>query len=231
MGEQPSRPGEAPQVGGAPNTTGPDQTSTGQDAGEFDSAARNSPTRPSDAGRPRSASELRRTRESRLGTHGRSLDEQWRQEFPYHWRADDVVTRRDTLRFLVGGSCALFLATGALALAGSVPAAPATPKAIARVGELGPDQWKVFDFPDQYAQGILINVPGTGLVAYSDVCTHLSCAVLYAPGTGQMHCPCHEGVFSAVTGAVLAGPPPRPLSQIELRVEGDTIYAVRVIAR
>ncbi|HEU5347516.1 MAG TPA: hypothetical protein VFU63_02770, partial [Ktedonobacterales bacterium] len=34
--------------------------------------------------------------------------QQWREEFPYHWRADDLVTRRDTLRFLVAGSGALF---------------------------------------------------------------------------------------------------------------------------
>src|SRR6185437_7555576 len=44
----------------------------------------------------------------------------WREEFPYHWRADDLVTRRDTLRFLVAGSGALFIATTALAAVGSL---------------------------------------------------------------------------------------------------------------
>ncbi len=51
--------------------------------------------------------------------------------------------------------------------------------AIAREGELAENAWKVFNYPDEYAQGISINLPGHGLVAYSDVCTHLSCAVLY----------------------------------------------------
>jgi Rieske Fe-S protein len=79
-------------------------------------------------------------------------------------------------------------------------------------------------------QGILINLPGHGLVAYSDVCTHLSCAVLYQ-GNGKLHCPCHEGLFDATTGDVLAGPPTRPLPLIQLARQNGIIYAVKEIAR
>ena len=157
--------------------------------------------------------------------------EEWRQEFPYPWDEDEIVTRRDTLRFLLAGSGALFLATGALALIGNLPAGNNTQKvAIAKVGELAENQWKVFNFPDQYAEGILINLPGKGLVAYSDVCTHLSCAVLYQ-GDGKLHCPCHDGLFDARTGNVIAGPPTRPLSLIQLATDGDTIYAVKEVAQ
>lgn len=157
--------------------------------------------------------------------------EDWRTEFPYPWDEDEVVTRRDTLRFLLGGSGALFLATGVLALIGNLPSGPGVKAVpIAKVGELAENQWKVFDFPDQYAQGILINLPGKGLVAYSDVCTHLSCAVVYE-GNGKLHCPCHEGLFDATTGNVLAGPPTRPLPLIQIAIHGDTIYAVKEVLR
>ncbi len=158
-------------------------------------------------------------------------EEQWLQEFPYPWDEDEIVTRRDTLRFLLAGSGALFLATGALAIIGNLPSGANVQKvAIAKVGELAENAWKVFNFPDQYAQGILINLPGQGLVAYSDVCTHLSCAVLYQ-GDGKLHCPCHEGLFDARTGDVLAGPPTRPLSLIQLAIQDGTIYAVKVVPR
>ncbi|HLI88746.1 MAG TPA: ubiquinol-cytochrome c reductase iron-sulfur subunit [Ktedonobacteraceae bacterium] len=157
--------------------------------------------------------------------------EDWRTEFPYPWDEDEVVTRRDTLRFLLGGSGALFLATGVLAIIGNLPSGPGVKAVpIAKVGELAENQWKVFDFPDQYAQGILINLPGKGLVAYSDVCTHLSCAVVYE-GNGKLHCPCHEGLFDATTGNVLAGPPTRPLPLIQIAIHGDTIYAVKEVLR
>ncbi|HLI06645.1 MAG TPA: Rieske (2Fe-2S) protein [Ktedonobacteraceae bacterium] len=157
--------------------------------------------------------------------------EEWRQEFPYPWDEDEIVTRRDTLRFLLAGSGALFLATGALAIIGNLPSSTNVKAvAIARVGELGENKWRVFNFPDQYAQGILINLPGKGLVAYSDVCTHLSCAVVYE-GDGQLHCPCHDGLFDATTGDVLAGPPTRPLPKIQLAIQDGVIYAVKEIAR
>lgn len=161
---------------------------------------------------------------------GRSSDE-WRQEFPYPWDEDEIVTRRDTLRFLLAGSGTLFAATAGLAVLGALPHnARATALQIALVGELAENQWKVFDFPDQYAQGILIHLPGHGLVAYSDVCTHLSCAVLYT-GDGKLRCPCHEGLFDAQTGAVLGGPPTRPLPLIQLAIENGKIYALQEVAR
>ena len=161
-----------------------------------------------------------------------SKEQQWREEFPYHWRADDLITRRDTLRFLVAGSGALFVMNAVLALAGSLGSTTAGHEvAIARVGELAENEFRVFDYPDAFGQGILVNLPGTGLVAYSDVCTHLSCAVLYRPQEKQFFCPCHDGRFDAGTGNVLAGPPVRPLPAIELAVRDGVIYAVREVER
>lgn len=161
-----------------------------------------------------------------------SGNEEWRKEFPYRHEEDDFVTRRDLLHFLVAGSGVIFLATGALAILGHLPTGTdvkAVP--VAQVGELAENQWKVFDFPDNYAQGIIINLPGKGLVAYSDVCTHLSCAVLYDEAAHQLHCPCHEGYFDPATGNVLAGPPTRPLPLIQLAIHDGTIYAVKEILR
>ena len=165
-------------------------------------------------------------------TYRKPPREEWREEFPYAWDDDDVVTRRDTLRFLLGGAGALFLATGALAIIGNLPAGPGVQAIpVAKVGELAENEWRVFDFPDQYAQGILINLPGKGLVAYSDVCTHLSCAVIYQGDGKHLHCPCHEGLFDAATGDVLAGPPIRPLPLIQLAIHDGTIYAVKLVPR
>src|SRR5512135_3733317 len=102
---------------------------------------------------------------SAQGTEGprQPAQEEWRTEFPYPWSEDEVVTRRDTLRFLLGGSGALFLATGVLTIVGHLPSGEQVKvRPVARVGELAENAWKVFEFPDQYAQGILINLPGKG---------------------------------------------------------------------
>jgi len=180
---------------------------------------------------PPAGSEIKPGPASRVRAYRKQSREEWREEFPYPWEEDEIVTRRDTLRFLAAGSGALFLATGVLAVIGNLPSGPPVQAvAVAKVGELAENEWRVFNFPDQYNQGILINLPGKGLVAYSDVCTHLSCAVLYQ-NDGRLHCPCHEGLFDAATGNVLAGPPTRPLPLIQLAIHNGTIYAVRLVPR
>jgi cytochrome b6-f complex iron-sulfur subunit len=59
--------------------------------------------------------------------------------------------------------------------------------------------------------------------AFSAVCTHLGCVVEWE-SAGFIQCPCHEGRFSAQTGAVISGPPPAPLSPRDVVVDGDDIY-------
>ena len=197
-----------------------------------DDAGGQDPTPASDAGAPKMASRQQRTYASWRLVRRRQVRQQWQEEFPYHWSADDLVTRRDTVRFLVSGTGALFLASAALAITGAIRSSTTqklTP--IAKVGEVPEGGYKVFNYPDTFADGILVNLPNKGLVAYSDVCTHLSCAVLYQPSEREFFCPCHEGRFDASTGEVLGGPPTRPLPEIQISISGDTVYAVREVER
>lgn len=69
---------------------------------------------------------------------------------------------------------------------------------------------------------VVLNRPGTGLIALSRVCTHLGCLVLYDKENKRLLCPCHAGVYD-LEGNVLSGPPPKPLGKLPLRVEGETI--------
>jgi len=65
-------------------------------------------------------------------------------------------------------------------------------------------------------------------VAYSQKCTHLSCAVIPQPEEGVLHCPCHEGYFDLRSGRPIAGPPNRPLPRIHLDVRDGAIFATGV---
>ncbi len=53
--------------------------------------------------------------------------------------------------------------------------------------------------------------------AFSVDCTHLGCPVRWMPNAKLFLCPCHGGVFYA-SGAVAAGPPPKPLHKYKVRV-------------
>jgi Rieske Fe-S protein len=83
----------------------------------------------------------------------------------------------------------------------------------------------VFTYPGEHDTCVLVRLSQTELVAYSQKCTHLSCAVIPRPEQGVFHCPCHEGLFDLRSGQPIAGPPSRPLPRVVLEVRGDEIYA------
>jgi Rieske Fe-S protein len=89
----------------------------------------------------------------------------------------------------------------------------------------------MFAYPTSHDPCLLIRTRDGQLVAYSQKCTHLSCAVVPELDEGILRCPCHDGIFDLATGGNLAGPPPRPLPAIELEVKGDDIFAVGVKER
>ena len=72
---------------------------------------------------------------------------------------------------------------------------------------------------------VVINTEA-GVKAYSAVCTHLGCIVLYDSTAKQIVCPCHDGHFNPASGAVVSGPPPRPLPPVGVAVEKDQIFLV-----
>lgn len=58
--------------------------------------------------------------------------------------------------------------------------------------------------------------------ALSAICTHLGCVVQWKAEKGEFVCPCHGGQFSP-SGAVLGGPPPRPLESLPVTLSGDQV--------
>ena len=57
---------------------------------------------------------------------------------------------------------------------------------------------------------------------FSSTCTHLACNVIWQEETNQFICPCHSGQFDA-NGKPLAGPPTKPLSILESKIEEENL--------
>jgi Rieske Fe-S protein len=89
---------------------------------------------------------------------------------------------------------------------------------------LRPGEAAVFAYPTGDDPAIAVRLPDGTLVAYSSVCTHLGCAVLWSSARGNLECPCHKGAFDARSGSVVAGPPQRGLHRIPLVERPDGIY-------
>jgi Rieske Fe-S protein len=58
--------------------------------------------------------------------------------------------------------------------------------------------------------------------AFSSICTHQSCPVASVSG-GTINCDCHGSKYAVATGAVVAGPAPRPLPPKQITITGDTL--------
>jgi Rieske Fe-S protein len=157
----------------------------------------------------------------------------WRRDFPIDWPTDAYVARRDFTKFMILTSLAFAVGQVWIGVQNAWRRRRGQPevKKIASLGALPVGGSVVFHYPEATDHCILIRTGPNTLLAYSQKCTHLSCAVVPRLDQGTLYCPCHEGVFDLASGREIAGPPPRPLPRIGLKVNGDDVYATGVEVR
>ena len=136
------------------------------------------------------------------------------------------MSRRAYLKMLVGASGGLLLATAGLASGIFRRQGVGRTRAKKIAGSVRAGEMATFSYPGENDPAIAMRLKDGRLVAFSSVCTHLSCAVLWKKDEQHLVCPCHNGVFDPRTGAAVAGPPPRPLAKIRLQERHDGVYAV-----
>ena len=69
------------------------------------------------------------------------------------------------------------------------------------------------------------------IVAYSSLCTHMGCPVVYDRGSNTLRCPCHFSSFDAeLSGQMICGQATENLPQIVLQHDeaDDSVCAVAV---
>ena len=156
-----------------------------------------------------------------------SVEPTWKRDFPYEAASEEEVTRREFARYLVAGA-------GVMA-AGNVGIAAWTKLRTINTGDerelIALDEVEVgetylFNYPTERDPAILLRLADREVVAFSQKCTHLGCVVFFEAEEDRWHCPCHEGNFEPRTGAVISGPPTRPLGRIDVELRGDAIWAL-----
>jgi nitrite reductase/ring-hydroxylating ferredoxin subunit len=84
---------------------------------------------------------------------------------------------------------------------------PYTGTVVGKSSDLSMGESKIFSEPDAYGRGFkfVVTRKPSGLVAFSNICTHEGCAVDVLV-KNQLQCPCHGAQFDAVTGAATRAP-------------------------
>ena len=165
----------------------------------------------------------------------RPMDAQpaWRNDFPIDWPQDNYVERREFTKFMVLTSFALTVGQVWIAAQNWLRKRAGQPEVrrVAALADVPVGGVLTFAYPGEHDDCVLVRLAERELLAYSQKCTHLSCAVRPLVERGVIHCPCHEGYFDLRSGSPIAGPPQRPLPVITLELRGDEIYATGVVER
>jgi nitrite reductase/ring-hydroxylating ferredoxin subunit len=164
--------------------------------------------------------------DSRAGI-SRARQALWREEFSVSKADERYVNRRQLAKFLTLGSIGMFAGNLWIMVRAWFRRTPQfAPAAVAQAGEIPVGGVKLFQYSGD--QCIMVRTSADDYVAYSQKCTHLSCAVYYSRELDRLECPCHQGFFSIRDGSVLQGPPPRPLPRVVLERKGDQLIAIRM---
>lgn len=141
-----------------------------------------------------------------------------------------AASRRRFLNWLLGTSAGGLLAavlypvTRYLLPPGAGEATGARVTLAVHPTDVAPGSGSIFKFGNE--PGIVIRTPAGELRAFSAVCTHLGCIVQYRRDLNHIWCACHNGHYD-LHGRNIAGPPPRPLEEYTVHVQGDEITVSR----
>ena len=145
----------------------------------------------------------------------RPPDEQpaWRQDFPIDWPQDQL--RRAPRLHEVPGAHEPGVTVGQVWIAAKqwLRGQEVVPGQRARVNRRRPRRRlaRPLRIPTEHDPCVLVRLTSAEFVAYSQKCTHLSCAVIPKPSEACCTVPVTNGFFDLRDGQPVAGPPRRPL--------------------
>ena len=144
---------------------------------------------------------------------------------------------------MVGAAGTALLPTGAQAAtpAGGTAMNLTYPKSqVGNAGAMPVNQAVSFSYPDPGSPCVAVRMgsavpggvgPNNDIVAYSILCTHMGCPVLYEGGTKVFKCSCHFSMFDAeMGGQMICGQATEDLPRVLLDYDArtDTVSAVGV---
>jgi Rieske Fe-S protein len=133
--------------------------------------------------------------------------------------------KRDFLKYLLGGSLIAWIGAVVYPLFAYLrpPKQAEVEVSSVKVGKLSAiekDSGTVVRFGSKPV--IVLRTAAGEMRAFSATCTHLDCTVQYRKDMGVIWCACHNGRYD-LNGRNIAGPPPRPLDEFRVVVQGDEV--------
>ena len=151
----------------------------------------------------------------------------WKSDFPIEQKKATHVSRREFAKYLGLFSGALAIGNGTIVIKSLYFPEKELKgeQLVCNVSDVPVGQMLQFEIEGSIVVPyILIHLEDNKWRAFEQKCTHLACAVRYRADINQIECPCHKGYFSAETGNVIQGPPPRALPQLEVVIRDKKVF-------
>lgn len=137
-----------------------------------------------------------------------------------------LTTRRKFLKFLLTGGLIGFAASIFYPLFSYLKPPKQNEVEVTSVlagkeSDFEPDTGKIINFGSKPV--ILIKLKDKSFRAFTATCTHLGCTVQFRSDLGLIWCACHNGKYD-LNGRNISGPPPRPLTELNVIQKGKEIY-------
>ena len=135
-------------------------------------------------------------------------------------------TKRDFLKFILAGGVVAWVGAVVYPVVAYLrPPKQADPEVssvkVGKLNDIAVDSGTIVRFGNKPV--ILVRLPGGECRAFSATCTHLDCTVQYRKDMGVIWCACHNGKYD-FTGRNIAGPPPRPLDEYRVVIQGEDLF-------
>jgi cytochrome b6-f complex iron-sulfur subunit len=140
------------------------------------------------------------------------------------------VSRRRWVSWLMGGSLAATVAAFLYPITRYLVPPQATEPSLSefeldiRASDVAPNSGRIIPIGGKPV--LLFRTAAGELRALTATCTHLDCTVQYRAERSDVWCACHNGTYDA-KGHNVSGPPPRPLTPLEVNVRGEKIVLKR----
>ncbi len=140
----------------------------------------------------------------------------------------------------VGPAMAAESDAAAIRAAAGMAVLPYPKAAVGKAKAMQPNTPVSFNYPDAGSPCVAIKMgqrvaggvgPDGDIVAYSSLCTHMGCPLIYDAKTRSFKCPCHYSMFDPEkSGQMICGQATEDLPQIQLSYDegNDTVHAVAV---
>jgi len=135
-------------------------------------------------------------------------------------------SKRDLLKFILTGSATAFIGAIVYPLFAylkppKLGGVETTSVKAGKVGNFKNDSGQIIKFGTKPV--LLVRTVEGEFRAFSAICTHLDCTVQYRQEKGAIWCACHNGTYD-LTGRNIGGPPPKPLDEFRVVVQGEDVY-------